>query len=76
MRLAIECRDADIRTGGLAVPSTTPTTIQDTRFQCGMEEITIQITMQITMPNTIPNTMPNLLRSYITENTIPNGILT
>jgi len=29
-RLAIVCRDAYIRTGGLAVPSTIPTTIQET----------------------------------------------
>jgi len=55
-RLAIECRDADIRTGGLAVPSTIPTTIQETKSS-GVRQITM------------PNTMPYLFRSYITENT-------
>jgi len=31
---------------------------------------------EITMPIKRPSTMPNLLRSYITENTIPTDILT
>jgi len=80
MRLAIECRDPDIRTGGLAVPSTIPTTIHETTSSSRMTEITMPITMPITMTNTlpitIPNTMPNLLRSYITENPILTEIPT
>jgi hypothetical protein len=42
------------------------------QIKCRMAEIT----MSNTVPIKIPNTMPNLLRSYITENTIPNEIPT
>jgi len=62
--LTIECRDANIHNGGLAIPSTIPTTIQQIKSGNCMGEITI------------PNTMPNFLRSYITENTILNEIPT
>ena len=65
--LAIECRDADICTGGFAVQCTISTTIQETKSSGAW---------QITMPSTMHNTMPYLFRSYITKNTIPNKIPT